>query len=567
MTSEATVPPERELTEALLSLSWPLPRTVGDAQSALDRLDQVRLVLSRLEQESVGTEAWWAGQVDALGTQSGFVLEWWLPVLRDPDLDWTLNHQAHLTADLATLASAGARLLDQLEPSADRREELARVGRRGGAPRRDWGPAAVPHPVVPGARPQPPAEVFGGPAAAPAAPAPPAPAPAVDAGPGDGPDAGTLPSIPVFDPASAARPGAAARSEAPGSELREADARESDVPRSDVPRPDMPRNRPSSAEELEAPAFPPMPGTPDTAASDPLGAARHRRPSYDFDDPSAPPPPPPPAVFPPRAAPGTAGAPGTPGTAGAPRGPRGPRPPRAAFPGPPPGYAPVGLPPGFVPPGAGRRDEDDEDDEDEQGRVVPTALRRHQRRLLLQSALILAAVGGLCWWAVSSLTDDRSPASAAGSAGSTAAAAPGTGAAGLTVPGSPSATAGGGSPGGEPSGLPPSAPATATSKVPDATTATSVQTTLLGGSGAVPQIVALVTVHTAGTGAISVTASYYGQRGETRLAPESQTWTLTGRTVYQFTVPIANSSYCGGTFHFTLEGGGRSSSAATSPGC
>ncbi|MBR7838815.1 hypothetical protein KDL01_36445, partial [Actinospica durhamensis] len=146
MESDATaVPPEQELTEALLGLSWPLPRTVADADAALSRLEQVRTVLTRLEQASVGADAWWAGQVDALATQSGFVLEWWRPVLRDPDLDWTLNHQAHLTADLATLAAAGARLLDQLEPGEDGLgpAQHARAGARAAAERR-WGPAAVP---------------------------------------------------------------------------------------------------------------------------------------------------------------------------------------------------------------------------------------------------------------------------------------------------------------------------------------------------------------------------------------------------------------------------------------
>jgi hypothetical protein len=96
------------------------------------------------------------------------VLEWWRPVLRDPDLDWTLNHQAHLTADLATLASAGARLLDQIEPRAAEEAAEAAHARRVAQEKR-WGPAAVPpfvptngpRPGAPGRRPQPPAEVFG----------------------------------------------------------------------------------------------------------------------------------------------------------------------------------------------------------------------------------------------------------------------------------------------------------------------------------------------------------------------------------------------------------------------
>ena len=159
----AAGPLEQALIEALLALSWPLPRTVEDADSALTRLEEVAAALTLLEQQSVGTEAWWAGQVDGLATQSGFVLEWWRPVLRDPDLDWTLNHQAHLTADLATLASAGARLLDQIEPRAAEEAAEAAHARRVAQEKR-WGPAAVPHfaptgpkPGAPGPRPQPPA--------------------------------------------------------------------------------------------------------------------------------------------------------------------------------------------------------------------------------------------------------------------------------------------------------------------------------------------------------------------------------------------------------------------------
>ena len=239
---------------------------------------------------------------------------------------------------------------------------------------------------------------------------------------------------------------------------------------------------------------------------------------------------------------------------------RGGRPPNA------PGYPPPRRPVGFGPPDDPYREAGDED---EPARVVPTGLRRHQRRLLVQTGLILAAMGGLCWWAVYSLSDGHPHASAAGSTHpDTSPAPPGTGAAGLTVPGSSPTVgpAGGASATGKAPAN--SAPATATGSVPDTTTATSVQATLLGGSGSVPQIVVLVTVHTAGTGTISVTAAYYGRSGAGgEVAAESQTWTLTGQTTYQYSVPIANSPYCGTTFHLTLRAGGRSSSASTSPGC
>ncbi|HEX4789068.1 MAG TPA: hypothetical protein VH372_11440 [Actinospica sp.] len=539
MESDATVPPEQALTDALLALSWPLPRTVEDADAALTRLEEVRAVLTRLEQQSVGSEAWWAGQVDALATQSGFVLEWWRPVLRDPELDWTLNHQAHLTADLATLASAGARLLDQMEPRAA--EQAAAVHARRAAEEHRWGPAAVPPfvpttgPNVPGARPQPPAEVFGDIAA--------------------GATAAGLPVGAAAGPA-APQPVSAAPAEPPAAY----------APVSD---------------DLEPPQFPPLPADPGANEPPPpealnAGAARHRRPSYDFDDPDAPLPVP---VIPaPVPVPAPSGAwaqqPGPPTRGPGPGGP-GSRGPGSGGPvpaGAPPGQGPYpgALPPGYPPP-AGFRPGDADDDDDEPGSLVPTALARHQRRLLLQTAAILAAIGVLCWWAVYTLASGSSHPSAGSTAHSTGVPTaqdgvgvpPGTGHASPTA--SPSAPSG---PGTRPATSAAPAPSTATSSVPDGTAVSSVRVTLLGGSGQVPQIVALITVQTAGTGAVNVSGSYYGAKsGGAKVAAETDRWTFSGKTAYQYSVPIANSAYCGTTFTFTLSAGGRSDTQTTSPGC
>jgi len=112
------------------------------------------------------------------------------------------------------------------------------------------------------------------------------------------------------------------------------------------------------------------------------------------------------------------------------------------------------------------------------------------------------------------------------------------------------------------------APSTATSSVADATTVSSVQVTLLGGSRAVPQIVVLITVHTAGTGAVNVSGTYYGAKpGGGKVAEQTVRWTFSGHTAYQYSVPIANSAYCGTTFDFTLSAGGHSDAGTTSPGC
>ena len=561
-TDVAAVPPEQALTEALLSLSWPLPRTVGDADAALDRLEEVKAVLIRLEQESVGTEVWWAGQVDGLATQSGFVLEWWQPVLRDPDLDWTLNHQAHLTADLATLASAGARLLDQIEPRAAEEAAEAAHARRVAQEKR-WGPAAVPPfvPVgpragIPGARPQPPGQVFGD-----AAPA--SPAGAVAAGSGPAAVAGAahlpvpIPAIPVqpgpevgavalaaavagAGVAGAGVAGAAVSAELGSDQLTEP------LPVQNASGPAAPASRPF------APAEPPNPG----------GAARHRRPAYDFNDPNPSAPPPAPAFpqgGPPPRSPIVPG----PGFGGPPQ--QGRR--LGSHNYPPPEYGPGPF--GF----AGAAD-------DAPDSLVPTALHRHQRRLLMQTGAVLGAVGVLCWWAVYALDGNSSPhASAAGDATYTAAGgAERTAAGGLSTPQASTPAAGKGAGAATtkaatksthpaPTTSAGTAPSTAASSAPNATKVSSVRVTLLGGSSTVPQIVALITVDTAGGGQVTVTGSYYGASGSREVAAETEQWTLSGKTSYQYSVPIANSAYCGTQFHFTVSAGGASSSGETQPGC
>ena len=524
----AIVPPEQELTEALLALSWPLPRTVEDADSALTRLEGVKAVLTRLEQQSVGTDAWWAGQVDGLATQSGFVLEWWRPVLRDPDLDWTLNHQAHLTADLATLASAGARLLDQIEPSAD--AEAAAVHARRVEQEKRWGPAAVPPFPPSGPKPRPPQQVFGE---------------AAEVERGEREDL----NAPEFPPISPPQ--------------RQPHRQENPQPAYDAPS----VAAPAASVPVQNPPSIPVQKAPESATGSEAhsGLPRHRRPVYEFDD-AGHAPSPPPAYPPPPAGPA----------------PRSPLVPGPGFGGPPQGrtLAPAGFQPPAQAPTQSRMHSapavgafgfvGEDDDDDEPDSLVPSglALRRHQRRLLIQTGAILGAVGVLCWIAVNALSGSPSHTSAAGDAThttkkTTPSANGGTAADGLTNqnPTSTPSKSTGTSP------TPSAAPSTVHSSAPDATTVSSVRVTLLGGSNTVPQIVALITVETAGNGQVTVTGSYYGASGSKKVAAESEKWILSGKTSYQYSVPIANSAYCGTTFHFTVSAGGHSASGETSPGC
>ncbi|MBR7830276.1 hypothetical protein KDK95_28495 [Actinospica sp. MGRD01-02] len=583
----AAVPPEQELTEALLSLSWPLPRTVEDADAALTRLEEVKAVLTRLEQQSVGTDVWWAGQVDGLATQSGFVLEWWRPVLRDPDLDWTLNHQAHLTADLATLASAGARLLDQIEPRAAEEAAAAAHARRVEQEKR-WGPTAVPPFPAAGPKPKPPAQVFGDAAELPPPPAPsgaPSLLPVQPTAPGEPVPAASAPPPPAPSGAPSLLP---VQPTAPGEPVPAASA--PPPPASPAAPPFLPVQPTAPGEPVPAASAPPQPvepayDAPPVAAPPSIpvqgrqeqpseagrpaaleaapGSARHRRPAYDFDDAGHAPAPPPHTGYPQPAGPLPRSplVPG-PGFGGPPQG-------RTLAPGHFPGPAPAPSRLHSAPPVGPLGFVGDEDD-DEPDSLVPSSLglRRHQRRLLIQTGVILGAIGVLCWLAVDALTSSPTHATASGTASRTA---------GKTTPASGGGTAAGGltnqSPTAGPSKTadasptPSAAPSTVHSSAPDAASVSSVHVTLLGGSSTVPQIVALVTVDTGGTGQVTVTGSYYGASGSKQVAAESEEWVLSGKTAYQYSVPIANSAYCGTDFHFTVSAGGHAQSGETSPGC
>ncbi|HWG25821.1 MAG TPA: hypothetical protein VG296_17050, partial [Actinospica sp.] len=504
---------------------------------------------------------------------------------------------------LATLASAGARLLDQIEPRAAEEAAAAMHARRVAQEKR-WGPAAVPPFPPTGPKPRPPKDVFGevaGPWSnenenanengsgagtgtgtgagddlnAPAfPPIPPPPAPPV-------------PPLPLVPPVPTRRQDQGAATDA------------YDAPPVAAPPTSPGQGSAAAQPSIAQPSIPAQGTAGQEQDVEPVAtSARHRRPVYDFDDqghagppPSAPSGSPAPNGPPTPSAPPHAGPPSSPGplavfppSAGP--APRSPLVPGPGFGGPPQGrtLAP-GNHPAYAPPahsshgshgystsatGPGAFGFVGEDDDDEPDSLVPTSLglRRHQRRLLIQTGAILGAIGVLCWVAVYELSSSPSHSSAAGdathTAGKTAPAANGgTAAGGLTNQTSsstPSKTVGA-------TPTPSAAPSTAISSVPDTTTVSSVRVTLLGGSNAVPQIAALITVDTAGTGDVTVTGSFYGASGSKQVASESEQWTLSGNKTYQYSVPIANSKYCGTRFHFTVSAGGHSESAETSPGC
>ena len=212
MTPESSLPgPERptdprdELVQALLGLRWALPRTDADARVALDQLSAVTDRLAMLAAPAPGEpESPWEGQVQTLLAQAGFALDWWRPVLDDVDLDWTLNHQAHLSADLARIASAGARILDRYAPTVPHPHEaegpftLPPTGNRVLAAFGSVPATAIIDPLANSGRHRRPAYEFGAPIAhhTPSAPPPPPPPPAPAPAPVVAPPEQISPSVP-----------------------------------------------------------------------------------------------------------------------------------------------------------------------------------------------------------------------------------------------------------------------------------------------------------------------------------------------------------------------------------
>ncbi|MBR7839019.1 hypothetical protein KDL01_37485, partial [Actinospica durhamensis] len=235
-------------------------------------------------------------------------------------------------------------------------------------------------------------------------------------------------------------------------------------------------------------------------------------------------------------------------------------------------YTPPGLgrdiDPHYAPAPLSRYDEDDADRSSD--RLVPFGLGRHQRRLLLQTGAVVVAVGALSWWAIYTL----------GGSGHTNTSATGTGHSAPAASATPGARGGASASAGAAPTSPaaqqslsqgsvtaPSAAPSSAAPAANAAGVESVRVTLLGGSASVPQIAVLIAVTTDGTGQITVTGSYYGADGSVHRTPESQHWTLSGQTTYSFSVPIANSAYCGTMFTFTAQSGGHSATGTTAPGC
>ena len=520
MTLESSLPgPERpsdprdELVQALLGLRWALPRTDADARVALEQLSAVTERLAQLAAAVVGdAESPWEGQVQTLLAQAGFALDWWRPVLDDIDLDWTLNHQAHLAADLARIASAGARILDRYAPAVPH-------------PHESEGPFTLPptgNRVL---------AAFG-----------------------------SVPATAIIDPLA-------------NSGRHRRPAYDFDAPTGHSAHPPArpaSRHHPVAPRRTPAPAEPQPPASP-TGLPPAVGQAPgHQQLLYpqivEFNPVPAPTAPPP--IYPNPDAEVVANllAPPPPIPVQQPvedllESPLLPAPSRPR--------APAQAPPSaFTPPiiwgGSPDAVFDDEDDDP----IVRSD--RHLLRsggMVVQAFGILGVVGALCWWAIASLHPGAAPPSHP-VAGTAATHAPAQGAparSGASLSGTkttpPPAKAATSAPAVPPSSAaPPVAPPAA-----GAATVTALQVSLLGGSVAQQQVAMVLSVNASGTGQFTVTVDYYGMRNGAKIDERAASWTLSGKTSYQIGATIPTNAYCGTVFTLTARGGDATSTQTTSP--
>jgi hypothetical protein len=538
--------PRDELVQALLGLRWALPRTDADARVALDQLAAVAARVSQLAGDQPGEETPWDGQVQALLAQAGFALDWWRPVLDDVDLDWTLNHQAHLSADLARIASAGARILDQFAPAVPNPIAAPPSAVTEGPPQHHphhaprvaavFGSvpaAAIVDPLANSGRHRRPAYEFDAFEAlssleaqlnAPQVPVEPAPQEQQSPYAGAGQDAGRLADYPA-DPAD--------QQFQQFQQLQEL----------------------QQSHQAQQHLLPPQqqqlpPAAPEDFAPQPLDPELERlfRPEPAVEAPA--PPPVRGAAPSPSAVPNLFGPPSLYNPAGAaplppPRGER--------LPGNPP-------PPAFTRPVVWGGGNDDDDDYDP---IVRTGGGRPHGGMVLQAVGILGAVAALCWWAVSSLHLGSSPGDHPASLSTnTTHAAPANSVAPKHSASSAPATK-------------KSQPAPVTSvttpptghAAPNAADVTALQVSLLGGSQTQREVAMVLAVNTSGTGQVTVTVDYYGMKDGAKTDERTASWTLSGKTAYQIGAQIPSGSYCGEVFTLKASSGDATATQTTNPGC
>lgn len=500
--------PRDELVQALLGLRWALPRTDADARVALDQLAAVATRVEQLAGEYPDEETPWDGRVQALLAQAGFALDWWRPVLDDVDLDWTLNHQAHLSADLARIASAGARILDQYAP-------------------------AMPNPVS-----TPPSAITEG---------PPHPAPRVATA------FGSVPATAILDPLANSgrhrRPAYEFDSLEPHEPAEAAPEHSApQVPVQFEPWPHQPQApAPSFGQPVQLPPLPdelepeleqlfrpqqPHPQEPPHPGSSATSIPIFGPPS--IYAPSGPPSESEPALAapPPRMAPASAPYSG---------------------PQPPPAFSRPVVWAGHGGNGSGGDDEYDP--------IVRPDRRGPHGAMVVQAVGILGAVAALCWWAVSSLHIGTPPGHPAAQTGSTHSAHPAVSTPAKAHPATsptPQSTHSAVTPVTTPPTSPPP---------PNAAGVKSIQVSLLGGSPAVHQVAMILAVNTNGTGQVTVTVDYWGEKNGAKTEERTASWTLSGKTAYSIGASIPADAYCGEQFTLKAVSGDTTATQQTTPGC
>jgi hypothetical protein len=633
VTADPTTPGEdparHDLVEALLGLRWALPRTDADARAAVAQLDmvagQLRALYDQVTVDPLDDDLpAWTAPVGSLIAQSAFALDWWRPVLEDVDLDWTINHQAHLSADLSGIASAGAQILDQIEPMAPpfpqaEPDPFGPVEAAAEEQDAAFVPGFEPG-YEPGYEPQ---DYRADPALEPQA--------AYDQAPYDqaayeqaayeqaayeqaaaerdeprfepdyGPQADPRFEIRYQDPGprseDQAQDEAQDQDQDQGQDQDQAhDQTSADQrpPGSDGPDPQEPYTPPRGQQSHpQQPAVrPPHPSSP---FAHPASAARGQRPH----PPGVPKRPGKPADKRVAAVFGSVGTTEPPSAdldrsdldrsdldrSGLDNSGRHRRPAyefESAAP-PPWSAAPAPIPPGPVsfaaprPPTApeplpvagmaqrrsGFSFDESQDSQDAEPGYRPPSVRPPQRRTFAHAGMgvqTLVIGGAIAGLCWWAVVALGSHPHTVNSASGSSPTAAHTEAADL-APSTAAASSPGTHPSASPSGTHASAPAAGGAE------AASMQMSLLGGSSQAPQVAVILAVRADGTGPLTVSIDYYGMQDGKRVAERYATWNLKGKTEYDLGDSIPSSAYCGDDFTVVATSGATTTTKSTTPGC
>ena len=74
-------------------------------------------------------------------------------------------------------------------------------------------------------------------------------------------------------------------------------------------------------------------------------------------------------------------------------------------------------------------------------------------------------------------------------------------------------------------------------------------------------------MNTNGTGQVTVTVDYWGEKNGAKADERTASWTLSGKTAYSIGASIPADAYCGEQFTLKAVSGDTTATQQTTPGC